>query len=185
SRRWPAPAGTGVALRQPGTADDPSRRPAVRAPPRDPSPSPAPVPPSPAVLVVDDDAGVRAVLGRLLESEGLGVLLAGSADEAAALLRRHRSAVRLALLDLCLAGPGDPLARQVLGALRELRPALRCCLVSGLVLPGEEGGYLGAGFDAVLRKPFRPGEGVALGGRFPPGPGAEGPGGQGRGGAGA
>ena len=52
-----------------------------------------------------------------------------------------------------------------LGALRSLRgvaPGLPCCLVSGLVLEGDEPAYLRAGFDAVLRKPFRPADVVGL-----------------------
>ena len=142
----------------------------MSAPQRDPSPSPAPVPPSPVVLVVDDEPDVRAVLARLLESQGLGVLEAEGAAAAEGLLCRHRGRVRVALVDLRL-GREDGV-----GALRSLRgvaPGLPCCLLSGLVLPGQEGAYLRAGFDAVLRKPFRPADVVGLVRRLlapPPGP---------------
>ncbi len=116
----------------------------------------------PCVLVVDDEPAVRAVLARLLRAEGLRVLEAGGAAAGGELLHRHRGAVRLALVDLRLPGP-DGLGG--LGALRSLRgaePGLPCCLVSGLVLEGDEPAYLRAGFDAVLRKPFRPADVVGL-----------------------
>jgi two-component system, OmpR family, response regulator len=116
----------------------------------------------PCVLVVDDEPDVRAVLARLLGAQGLRVLEADGAAAAEGLLWRHRGLVRLALLDLRLPGP-DGLGG--LGALRSLRgaePGLRCCLVSGLVLEGDEPAYLRAGFDAVLRKPFRPADVVGL-----------------------
>jgi CheY-like chemotaxis protein len=107
------------------------------------------------VLVVEHDRAVRAVLSRLLEAEGLRALPAEGAAEAVELYRRHHDAVGLALTDLRLRGP-DGL--QVLRLLRAVDPAVRCCLVSGAVAAGEEAAYLREGFDAVLRKPFRPAE---------------------------
>jgi CheY-like chemotaxis protein len=113
----------------------------------------------PCVLVVDDEPAVRAVLARVLGAEGLGVLEADGAAAAEDLLRRHPGQVRLALVDLRLPGTDG------VGTLRSLRgvePGLRCCLVSGLVLEDEEAAYLRQGFDAVLRKPFRPADVVGL-----------------------
>jgi CheY-like chemotaxis protein len=126
--------------------------------------------------VVDDEPDVRALLARLLGAEGLRVLEAEGAAAAEDLVRREPGRVRLALLDLRLPG-SDGLGG--LGALRSLRgvePGLRCCLVSGLVLEGEEPAYRRAGFDAVLRKPFRPADVAAVVRRLlapPPGPAGE------------
>jgi CheY-like chemotaxis protein len=107
------------------------------------------------VLVVEHDRAVRAVLSRLLEAEGLRALPAGGAAEAAELYRRHHDAVGLVLMDLRLRGADG---RQALRLLRGIDPTVRCCLVSGAVAAGEEAAYLRQGFDAVLRKPFRPAE---------------------------
>jgi CheY-like chemotaxis protein len=116
----------------------------------------------PCVLVVDDEPAVRAVLGRLLMAQGLRVLEADGAAAAEEAVRRRRGRVRLALVDLRLPGPDGLGGLGALAALRGVEPGLPCCLVSGLVLEGQEAAYLRQGFDAVLRKPFRPADVAAV-----------------------
>ena len=116
-------------------------------------------PARPGVLVVAHDGVARAVLSRLLESLGLRALPADGAGEAAELYRKHRDAVGLVLLDLRLGGADG---RQALRLLRGIDPGVPCCLVSGVVAKGEVEAFLREGFDAVVRKPFRPAEVTAV-----------------------
>jgi cobalt-zinc-cadmium efflux system membrane fusion protein len=60
--------------------------------------------PATTILIVDRDATVRRVLGRVLLREGHRVLEAGDAGRALQLAEQHHP--RLALLDLCLHGGG-------------------------------------------------------------------------------
>jgi CheY-like chemotaxis protein len=105
------------------------------------------------VLVVDDDRWARDVLSRLLELDGLRALPARGAAEAEELYRRHRDAVGLVLMDLRLPGADGC---EALRMLRDIDPGVPCCLVSGVITDGDEEAFLREGFDAVVRKPFRP-----------------------------
>jgi membrane fusion protein, heavy metal efflux system len=71
------------------------------------------------ILIVDDDATLGNVLGRVLAREGRTILRAASAAQALEMAKQHRP--RLALLDLCLPdGDGLALARQLLAAKNDL-----------------------------------------------------------------
>ena len=54
------------------------------------------------VLVVDDDSGVRRIMGRELEQAGYHVLTAGSGAEALAVLEQSGIEVHLVLCDLLM-----------------------------------------------------------------------------------
>jgi CheY-like chemotaxis protein len=58
--------------------------------------------PSRTVLVVEDDAGLRAYLTEILEQQGYGVIAAGSGEEALAALAGRKAV--LAVLDIGLPG---------------------------------------------------------------------------------
>ncbi|MCC6555831.1 MAG: response regulator [Polyangiaceae bacterium] len=77
------------------------------------------------VLVVDDSAVARAVLGRRLDALGLAVVTAASAREAGSV---DPAALAAALLDLEL---GDGLGTEVARRLREAAPALPIAFLSG------------------------------------------------------
>ena len=78
------------------------------------------------VLVVDDEAGIRAALRQLLEYEGYAVQQASSGDEALATYAEQRP--HLVLLDVKMAGL-DGLA--TLRRLRELDPDAIAVMISG------------------------------------------------------
>ncbi|HEU4322593.1 MAG TPA: response regulator [Roseiflexaceae bacterium] len=82
---------------------------------------------APLILVVDDDAAVRKVLGRMLAH--LGYTVCTASDTVTALEQVHNQpALSLALIDLILDGQdGLDTAR----ALRTARPALPIVLMSG------------------------------------------------------
>jgi DNA-binding response OmpR family regulator len=103
------------------------------------------------VLVVDDDADIRALVAELLAEElGTPVLQASTADAALALIVRERP--RLVLLDLSLP-PLDGVAcvRRVRAELAD-RPA---AIVALSASPERRAEALAAGCDAFLAKPFQ------------------------------
>src|SRR5690349_11978266 len=75
------------------------------------------------VLVVDDQEGVRGVLGAMLRQEGFAVWLAADGWEAIDLYRSRRAAIDLVLLDVRMPGLDGP---ATLAALRGLDPRVRC-----------------------------------------------------------
>jgi two-component system cell cycle sensor histidine kinase/response regulator CckA len=118
-------------------------------------PPPLPVPTSaetvPAtLLIVEDDPGVRSIERRLLEQAGHLVLEAGDGNAALDLVRAYTGPIDLILCDVVLPGPNG---REVVEALRELRPGLGAIFISGH--PPDVAARLGALADSpFLQKPF-------------------------------
>jgi CheY-like chemotaxis protein len=107
---------------------------------------------APGILVVDDDALVRDLLGATLPRCGFRVWLADGGAEAVRLYPDLRGQVALALLDVRMPGLDGP---ATLRELRRLDPCLRCCFLTGEPgLYGEEG-LLALGAERVFLKPFR------------------------------
>jgi PAS domain S-box-containing protein len=117
-----------------------------------------PAPPAPAargatVLLVDDEAAVREMVGEVLEHEGLRVLLAPDGAAGVAAFREAQGRVDVVLLDLSMPGwsGGETLRR-----LREIDPGVRVILSSGYG-PEEARGRFGADAPAgFIQKPYRP-----------------------------
>ncbi len=106
-------------------------------------------------LVVDDQAGIRAIVRRILESRGFQVAEAESGEEAAALLERRAEGYQLVITDMRMAGmTGRDLAERV----RYRHPATRILFISGFTDdPGVQSGILPER-SAFLAKPFHPGQ---------------------------
>src|SRR5204862_2315786 len=84
--------------------------------------------PGATVLIVEDDAGVRAFAAQVLRDGGTTVFEAGNAAEALAIAARDSTALDLLLTDVVLPGiDGADLA----GRLRALKPGLRVLFMSG------------------------------------------------------
>src|SRR4051794_7671866 len=91
-------------------------------------------PESHGVLVVDDDEDVRTFLCSVVSALGFRIFPAASGSEAVEVLRGHADEVSIALVDLtmpCLGGGAT------VTALKEVKPELRCCLISGDEIPAE------------------------------------------------
>jgi two-component system, cell cycle sensor histidine kinase and response regulator CckA len=74
------------------------------------------------ILIVDDEAGIRALVGKSLRRERYVVLEAGSAEEALTVASKHAGRIDLLLTDVMLPGlTGFDLAEQMLAALPELK----------------------------------------------------------------
>jgi DNA-binding NarL/FixJ family response regulator len=107
------------------------------------------------ILVVDDDAGCRALMSELLESAGHPTVVAETGEEALARARRNRPA--LVLLDVQLPGlSGYEVCRQLKD---EFGKRLMVALVSGArTEPLDHVAGLLIGGDDYITKPFAPDE---------------------------
>jgi PAS domain S-box-containing protein len=107
------------------------------------------------VLVVEDEEGVREVVGRMLERLGFRVITAENGIQALERLDDHEGAMAAVLLDLSMPRMGGP---EVLQHVRERRPDVPVVLMSGYteqevaskLLDGSDGSL------AFLQKPFLP-----------------------------
>jgi CheY-like chemotaxis protein len=81
------------------------------------------------ILLVEDDAAVRRVTARLLETQGYRVLSTSSGNEALRIIEDDRESWHLLLTDVILSGGmgGGVLAERV----RALRPDVKVLFVSG------------------------------------------------------
>ncbi len=103
------------------------------------------------VLVVDDEANIRRMLGRLLESEGYRVR--DAADGAAALLAIEEAEPDAVLLDLMLPGQ-DGMA--VLEQVRQRWPSLPVVMMSGRATLGDAVRATRLGAFHFIEKPLTP-----------------------------
>jgi len=102
------------------------------------------------VLVVEDEASVRAVARRMLENLGYSVLEARNGQEALARVRQHAGAIDLIVTDTVMPEMGG---RELVEQIRREQPELRALYISGytedeIVRRGEAPG------TAFLTKPF-------------------------------
>jgi DNA-binding response OmpR family regulator len=107
-----------------------------------------------AVLVVEDEAAVRALVTRVLSMLGYEVTTACSGDEAHALLAHGDGPFALLLTDVILPGrlQGDDLAQEV----KVLRPEMPVLFMSGYPRDAiVHAGRLDEGVN-YLGKPFTP-----------------------------
>ncbi|MBL7256090.1 response regulator [Actinoplanes sp. LDG1-01] len=103
------------------------------------------------LLVVDDEAGLRDVAGRILSGAGYRVIAAEGGTEALALAARHEGSIDLLLSDVVMPGMlGKDLAERLVIA----RPDTRVLYMSGYAQPVlHSEGTLEPGV-ALLEKPF-------------------------------
>lgn len=103
------------------------------------------------VLVVDDEATIRKVLGATLESFGYRVTLAASGDEAIELYKRHREDIALVFTDLMMPGmSGAALIR----SLRAIEPDVKVIASSGVRCASVNGERADVDVDCFLPKPY-------------------------------
>ena len=104
------------------------------------------------ILVVDDDTGVRDLLGDWLKQQGYGVWTAATGQIGIDLYTQHRDAISVVLLDVSMPELDGP---QTLAALRELDPQVCCFFMNGKLSSHTETNLVEMGAKAVIRKPFR------------------------------
>lgn len=110
-------------------------------------------PPAPklaTILLVEDEAGVRTLIRRVLEQRNYQVFEASS-EEAAEEIARSEKRLDLLMTDLELA-KGD--GRRLAAKCRQMRPDLRVLYISGYFQEADRGAE--NGMDGILQKPFSP-----------------------------
>jgi len=80
------------------------------------------------ILVVDDEAGIRSLIAKILRREHYHVLEAGTATDAAAIAAKHGSAIQLLVTDVMLP---DRNGRQLAEKLVQALPKLKVMYISG------------------------------------------------------
>jgi len=99
------------------------------------------------VLLVEDDERVRTSVEQVLAHCGYQMLVTANGAEALSLVRRHRGAIHLLLVDLVMPGTNG---RDVVKQILPFQPKARVLFISGY---GTGGG--GEGADSrIFRKPF-------------------------------
>jgi ATP-dependent Clp protease ATP-binding subunit ClpA len=107
------------------------------------------VPSHPTVLLVDDNRDLLQFLERLMAESGWELLAAESASQARKMVAKRKP--NAALLDYMLPdGNGVELAQQ----LKQIIPNLQVIMMTGSMLPPEEGAICEEHDFPVLRKPF-------------------------------
>lgn len=104
------------------------------------------------ILVVDDEAIIRATASAILSELGYDVLIAESGDMALELYTQNPEAIDLIILDLMMPGMSG---RECFRQLRERSPGCRIILSSGFSHSGDLDDLRKAGFSGFLAKPFR------------------------------
>lgn len=108
----------------------------------------------PTILVVDDDAPIRALAAQVLESRGYQVLVAADSPAALRISDEHPSTIHLLLTDIVMpAGNGTSLA-QAFAARRPETPILYMSGFDVETIQPVQSGPLPEG--GLLQKPFTP-----------------------------
>jgi CheY-like chemotaxis protein len=103
------------------------------------------------ILVVDDEAHIRAGAAEVLEHAGFTVLTAADGQEAVAVFRDHAATVRVVLLDLTM--PHMDGAATAL-ELRQIRPDVRIVLSSGYTAEEATRQFTDRDLAGFLQKPY-------------------------------
>ena len=110
------------------------------------------------ILIVDDEQGIRDLLGRLLDKDGYEALFAGSGGTALELFcEQHPDVI---VLDLKMPGIGGPHGA---GQIRRLEPGQRVIVLTGAGTPENEAQVRALGVADYLEKDdslYRVGESV-------------------------
>jgi CheY-like chemotaxis protein len=107
----------------------------------------------PGIMVVDDDAGVLAMLDEWLRRKGFSVWLAATGEDALEVYSRHNDTIDVVLMDVCMPGLDGP---ETLAGLKAINPQVCCCFMSGDLGGHSEAELLDRGGAAFVSKPFRP-----------------------------
>jgi CheY-like chemotaxis protein len=103
------------------------------------------------ILIVEDNNSARMALEALLEALGYKVVAAADAREALDLFSIHADMIDLVMSDLILPQTDGP---ELCDRLKQLKPGLRCVIMSGYPLEDESARLQRHGINHWLQKPF-------------------------------
>jgi DNA-binding response OmpR family regulator len=106
----------------------------------------------PAILVVEDDQEIQAIVEEALTDGGFGSAIAASGEEAVALLRSQEVRYRALVTDINLSGKLD--GWDIARAAREIDPAFPIVYMTGAA--ADEWPSKGVPNSILLNKPFAP-----------------------------
>jgi PAS domain S-box-containing protein len=106
------------------------------------------------ILIVEDDAKVRALVQRVLESAGYTVLPATDGQDALSILQRRPGRIHLVLTDIVMPGMSGP---ELLSRLREEHPGCKGLYMSGYSDKALSPSQFLQSEVPYLQKPFSPG----------------------------
>ncbi len=131
----------------PASEPEPVAEEPVEAAPTEAEPEPEPE----TILVVEDEAGIRALVRKILERQGYRVLDASNGEDAIRISREHQGAIHLVITDVIMPEMGG---REMVERVTPLRPEMKVLYVSGYTDdPAIYSAELTAG-SAFLQKPF-------------------------------
>jgi CheY-like chemotaxis protein len=105
----------------------------------------------PVLLVVDDEVAIGTLLKVALRRQGFDVLVASSGREALEVYRQRHEAIALILMDVRMPGLSGP---ETLDLLRQIKPDVRCCFMTGYSGEYTEKDLLERGAAFIFAKPF-------------------------------
>lgn len=103
------------------------------------------------ILIVEDNASARMALEALLDALGYKVIAAADAAEALDSFSTHADTIDMVMSDLILPQINGP---ELYDKLKQLKPGLRCVIMSGYPLEEENDSLKRHGIDHWLQKPF-------------------------------
>lgn len=106
---------------------------------------------SETILLVDDDASIRELGGKILGRAGYTVLDAENGESAEEIYRDQNGRIDLVILDVIMPGMGG---RQCLRKILDLDPEARVIIASGYADSAEAQSFLELGAKAFLDKPY-------------------------------
>jgi PAS domain S-box-containing protein len=104
------------------------------------------------ILVIDDDAGVRAFVQRALERTGYQTLMASDGQAGVATFASHMNQISAVLLDLTMPTMSG---LETFNALRQIRADIQVILCSGYNEQEATHKFVGKGLAGFVQKPFR------------------------------
>ncbi len=104
------------------------------------------------ILVVDDEAAVRAVLSRTLETHGYKVLTAKDGAEAVSTYAREIEEISAVITDIMMPVLDGP---ATIRALRNVNPDVRFLVITGLTTEAKLQEIKSLGIEHILHKPFK------------------------------
>ena len=111
-----------------------------------------------SILLVEDEASVRALIRKVLGRAGHDILEAQNGDEALRIAREHHGEIHLALVDVVMPGMNG---RELGERLEEQRPGIRLLYMSGYTEDEVLQRGVRSRETAFIEKPFRPRDLVA------------------------
>lgn len=110
---------------------------------------------SPAILVVEDEEFLRALLKEMIAEYGYVVYEAGDGVEALEVFQQHKDEIRIVLSDLGLPRLGG---WEAFEKMKEMNPSVEGILASGYFDPELKSRILATGAKYFVQKPYNPPE---------------------------